>query len=188
MLSFLLQFSPALLWHLQWQGYVVLGVWCPESGYELCQCLASTETKIISWKDWGPSVVCPSCLSLHVVASVTPNSLPTSLENTSQIVQILWTPFSPPVQHLLPCVLIYRTKMVLFFSFKWNGWNYRSRTTITNGAEQRQLHMSFMFMQNMGKHFGAVNDPTWSNQVVRQYLVISCNHKICQGKVFLLLR
>lgn len=36
----------------------------PESGYRLCQCLASSETKMVSWKDWGPSVVCPSRLSL----------------------------------------------------------------------------------------------------------------------------
>lgn len=71
----------------------------PESGYGLCQCLASSETKIVSRKDWGPSVVCPSCLSQACccICCLSTPPLLTRLENTSQIVQILWITFSPPM-------------------------------------------------------------------------------------------
>lgn len=52
-------------------------------------------------------------------------------------------------------------------------------------TERSWCNYVFICMQNMGKHVGAVNDPTWANQVIRQDLVISCNHKTCQGRVFL---
>lgn len=142
----------------------------PESGYGLCQCLASSETKIVSWKDWGASVVCPSCLSRAcccICYSPSPNRSPPVWKIPAKL--------SRYCESLSPhrCSISSHVFLLQLYHYKQSG---------------ADAIMSFMSMQNMGKHVGALNDPTWSDQVIRQYLVISCNHKICQGKVFLLLR
>lgn len=99
----------------------------------LCQCLASGETEIVSPEDWGPSVVCPSCLSRACCCICCPplEPLPATLENTNQIVRILWITFSPPVQHLRPSMCFYL-------------WNYNG----TFFPPLTQLYMKWTKQQN----------------------------------------
>lgn len=72
---------------LQRQGYVVLGMWHspspmpPESGFRLWQCQFLGPC----WKDWGPSVVCPSCLSqaCGCICSCPPSSPPVAAQTVA---------------------------------------------------------------------------------------------------------
>lgn len=147
----------------------------PESGYGLCQCLASSETKVVFWKDWRPSVVCPSCLSRACCCiCYCPPSKKKKKNSPHQTRK--YQPNCPDtVNHFLPtsaaspsiCFFFFFfnvTTIVLFSSFTLIGQNYRIRTC-----------MYFMPMQNVGKHIGAVNDSTWPNEGIGK--VIPCNHK-----------
>lgn len=119
------------------------------------------------------------------------------LSFTDMLLHLLRTPPIPPhqtgkyqpncpdtVNHFLPtgaasppmCFYLWNFNCTFFPALHKNRQNYRIRATIRD---------YFMSMQNMGKHVEAVNDPTWSNQVIGQYFVISCNHKTCRGEVFL---
>lgn len=129
----------------------------PESGYPLCQCLASTETEIASQKDWGPSVVCPSCLSRACwCICYLPPPLPTLSNPSSPDWKIpaklsrYCESLSPLVQHLLVSVVLFMEIQLFFSSFTWNAQSYRIRSSITNRI--------------MGKHVGAINDSTCENR------------------------
>lgn len=113
----------------------------PESGYPLCQCLASDETEIASQKDWGPSVVCPSCLSRacwcicypphphHTPTPSNPSSpdwkIPAKLSRYCESLSLHWCSISLHV-------FLFMEIQLFFSSFTWNGQSSRIRAAITN--------------------------------------------------------
>ncbi len=119
------------------------------------------------------------CLSVclvfhrHVVSSVTPPT-PTPLHQ--------YLPNCPhTVNHFLPARAAYLSMCFYLWSYNCSFLKHYMNHYKQSGAG---AIMSFMSKQNMNKQVGAVNDPTCSNQVIRRYSVIFCNHKTCQARSF----
>lgn len=106
---------------------------------------------------------------LHLLPPPTPELLLTRLENTCQIVQILWIALSPPVQNH-PSMCFYFIYLFIFCS------------PALNKKISKVLTRSFMSMQYVGSRVGAGNESICCIRARRQYF--SCNHRNLPGKLF----
>lgn len=117
----------------------------------------------------------------HVVASVTPDPSPPDWKIPAKLSwYFLLTNAAPP--HM--CFCLENFNFTFFqFNMKWPELLKWGNHCKQSGAD---AIISFMFMQKVVKHAGAVNDPKHSIQVIRQFSVISCNQKTCWGRVLTL--